>query len=99
MYSVLSGGVSEVVILSLFDLLFVENTWHLGHPVVPLAAEELAFGGEVRGVIQCAVKDVNEIPGVGPVLQQTTPTFITKLPMQEGASPVVGLVHLDGVLA
>jgi hypothetical protein len=27
MYSVLSRGVSEVVILSLFDLLFVENTY------------------------------------------------------------------------
>lgn len=40
-------------------------TWNLGHPIIPPAAEELALGREIRGLVQCAVEDVDVFTSVG----------------------------------
>lgn len=40
-------------------------TRNLGHPIIPSTAEELALGRQIRGPVQCAIEDVDEIAGIG----------------------------------
>lgn len=53
----------------LLDLLFVEDTWHLGHPVVPPAAEELSLRRKIRRLVKGTIKNINKITRIGPVLK------------------------------
>jgi len=77
----------------------MENSRNLGHPVIPLTAKELPLGRQLRRLVQRPVKDVDEISRVGAILQQPAPALAAELAVQQGPTPVVRLVHLDGVLA
>lgn len=78
---------------SLLDLLLVEDTRNLWHPLLPPLAPELALRWQISRMIKCPRHNISEVLNrSSPDLQDTASTCWAKFSMQHCAAAIVGLM-------
>jgi hypothetical protein len=79
----------------LFDLVLVEQSRDLGHPLGPVLTEELPLRRQRIRFIQASIKYIRIIPSICSILHDSTPTFVAKFPSKQCPTPIIFLMLLQ----